>query len=158
MPSSSTKQPDRIEQIVYNLSTLTREIFAVIEAAEPDELSRLENFGLGLRADELRLAAKNLEQRLSDRRIKAEKGGSPASEEYLSIPVLCTRIPYAKQTIRNKMNAGDFQKGIHFVKPRGRVMFKWSAVERWLAERDTKTENVEPFYPVHNGRHSREKP
>jgi hypothetical protein len=56
------------------------------------------------------------------------------SEEYLSISDLATRIPYAPQTIRNLMSRGVFQLGVHYLKPRGRVIFRWSAVQRWLTE------------------------
>jgi len=53
-------------------------------------------------------------------------------EEYLSIRELSQRIPYAQQTIRNLMSRGVFKLGKHYVKPRGRVVFKWSAVQAWL--------------------------
>jgi hypothetical protein len=75
-----------------------------------------------------------------------------SQEEYLSTRVLSTRIPYAEQTIRNKISTGEFKEGIHFVKPGRRVMFRWSAIERWLGERDTKREDVEPFIAEHHGR------
>ena len=53
-------------------------------------------------------------------------------DEYLSIAQLCERLPYRPQTIRNLMTAGVLRLGEHFVKPRGRIMFKWSAVRAWL--------------------------
>jgi hypothetical protein len=53
-------------------------------------------------------------------------------EEYLSIADLSKRIPYAPQTIRNLMSGGVFQLGVHYMKPRGRVIFKWSAVQAWI--------------------------
>ena len=55
-----------------------------------------------------------------------------APAEYLSIRQLAARIPYREQTIRNLMSKGVFQLGVHFVKPKGRVIFKWSAVQAWL--------------------------
>jgi hypothetical protein len=57
-----------------------------------------------------------------------------ATEEYLSIAALSARIPYAAQTIRNLMAKGVFRRGVHYVKPRGRVVFRWSAIEAWLNE------------------------
>jgi hypothetical protein len=55
-----------------------------------------------------------------------------ACEEYLSIADLAERIPYAAQTIRNLMSRGVFKRNVHYVKPRGRVMFKWSVVLAWI--------------------------
>jgi hypothetical protein len=55
-----------------------------------------------------------------------------APEEYLSVADLAQRIPYAPQTIRNLMSAGVLRLGEHYVKPRGRIMFRWSAVRAWL--------------------------
>ena len=57
------------------------------------------------------------------------------TEEYLSINDLATRIPYKPQTIRNLMSAGVLRRDVHYVKPRGRVAFKWSAVQAWLEGR-----------------------
>jgi hypothetical protein len=54
------------------------------------------------------------------------------AEEYLSVADLSRRIPYAPQTIRNLMSRGVFRLGVHYVKPRGRVIFKWSAIRAWL--------------------------
>ena len=52
--------------------------------------------------------------------------------EYLSIRDLAHRIPYAEQTIRNLMTRGVFRLGEHFIKPRSRIMFRWSKVLDWL--------------------------
>src|SRR2546422_944346 len=52
--------------------------------------------------------------------------------EYLSIRELAHRIPYAEQTIRNLMTRGVFRLGEHYVKPRSRIMFRWSKVRNWL--------------------------
>ena len=53
-------------------------------------------------------------------------------EEYLSIADLSKRIPYAAQTIRNLMSLGVFKRDVHYVKPRGRVIFRWSKVQEWI--------------------------
>lgn len=55
-----------------------------------------------------------------------------APEEWLSVAELARRIPYREQTLRNLMSRGVLRLGTHFVKPRGRVVFRWSAVEAWL--------------------------
>ena len=52
--------------------------------------------------------------------------------EYLSIRELAARIPYAEGTIRNLMTQGRLRLGDHYIKPNGRVMFRWSAVRQWL--------------------------
>ena len=58
------------------------------------------------------------------------------AEQYMSIEQLSGRIPYRPQTIRNMISKGVFKRDVHYVKPggRGRPVFIWSAVERWLRE------------------------
>jgi len=53
-------------------------------------------------------------------------------DEYLTVVELAERVGYAEQTIRNLMGQGVFRLGVHFVKPRGRILFRWSVVEAWL--------------------------
>jgi hypothetical protein len=52
--------------------------------------------------------------------------------EYVSVRELANRIPYAEQTIRNLMTRGIFRLGEHYIKPRSRVIFRWSKVREWL--------------------------
>lgn len=52
--------------------------------------------------------------------------------EYLSIRDLARRIGYEEGTIRNLMSCGVFKLGEHYVKPRGRILFKWPAIQCWL--------------------------
>lgn len=58
--------------------------------------------------------------------------GQVLAEEYLSVTALSARIPYAPQTIRNLMSQGVLQRDVHYLKPRGRIIFKWSAVQAWI--------------------------
>jgi len=58
-----------------------------------------------------------------------------APEEYLTVAQLSRRIPYQPQTIRNLMSKNVLRPGIHYLKPRGRVMFRWSAIQAWLEGR-----------------------
>src|SRR5437867_7182710 len=51
--------------------------------------------------------------------------------EYLSLHDLARRIDYAEGTIRNLMSQGVFKLGQHYVKPRGRILFKWTAIRNW---------------------------
>ncbi len=77
--------------------------------------------------------------------------------EYLSVKQLAARIPYREQTIRNLVSAGEFREGVHYYKRRGRVMFRWSQVEHWLAERNSNGAAEAPFYPVHHARTRKER-
>jgi hypothetical protein len=56
-------------------------------------------------------------------------------EEYLTIRELSDRLKLSPKTVKNKMAAGIFQKGVHFFSPKGLgPRFKWSAVVAWLEE------------------------
>jgi hypothetical protein len=58
-------------------------------------------------------------------------------EEYLTIAQTATRLNLKPKTLKNKMAAGIFRKGVHYFSPRGiGPRFKWSAVEAWLAASD----------------------
>jgi hypothetical protein len=57
--------------------------------------------------------------------------------EYLSLHDLARRIDYAEGTIRNLMSQGVFKMGQHYVKPRGRILFKWPAIRSWLEHKGT---------------------
>jgi len=58
------------------------------------------------------------------------------ASEYMSVRELARRIPYGEGTIRNLMSQGQLKLGVHYVKPQGRVMFRWSAVRAWLEGRE----------------------
>jgi len=71
----------------------------------------------------------------------APEAGCPAAHssvaaepQYLSVRQLSDRIPYAEHTIRNLMTTGALRQGEHYFKRRGRVMFSWSAMCRWVKE------------------------
>ena len=60
------------------------------------------------------------------------------TKEYLTIEELAKRLSWEERTVKNKMEAGIFQKGVHYFAPKGiRPRFKWSAVVAWLEEKDT---------------------
>ncbi len=75
-------------------------------------------------------------------------------EEYLSIIQVCARIPYKPQTIRNLMVQGELREGEHFLQRQryAKVVFVWSAMQRWLRERQETKLTVEPFIPTHHAR------
>ena len=57
-------------------------------------------------------------------------------EEYLTIGEVAARLKVKPKTIKNKMAAGTFTKGVHYFSPKGlRPRFKWSAVQAWLEGR-----------------------
>ena len=57
------------------------------------------------------------------------------TEEYLTIAELSARLKIKPKTIKNKMSAGVFRKGIHFFsRPGLGPRFKWSAVVAWLEQ------------------------
>jgi hypothetical protein len=55
------------------------------------------------------------------------------AEEYLTIAETAARLKLSPKTIKNKMAAGMFKKGVHYFSPAGMApRFKWSAVVSWL--------------------------
>lgn len=56
-------------------------------------------------------------------------------EEYLKISEVAARLKIKPKTIKNKMAAGVFRRGVHFFSPVGLgPRFKWSAVVAWLEQ------------------------
>ena len=54
-------------------------------------------------------------------------------EQYLTIAEVADRLKLSPKTVRNKMAAGVFLKGVHYFSPQGLgPRFKWSAVVAWL--------------------------
>ena len=54
-------------------------------------------------------------------------------EEYITIAELGARLTLEPKTIKNKMAAGVFIKGVHYFSPKGLgPRFKWSAVVAWM--------------------------
>lgn len=68
-------------------------------------------------------------------------------EEYLSTRQLAERLDLAPKTIRNKVSAGVFQKGVHYFTPQGLdgPRFKWSAIVTWLEGNEAKQPEVIPL-------------
>ena len=54
-------------------------------------------------------------------------------DDYLTVAELAARLKIKPKTIKNKMAAGIFRKGVHYFSPSGLgPRFKWSAVVEWL--------------------------
>jgi len=83
--------------------------------------------------------------------LRAAQTGGANGDELLTLKVLCDRIGYAEQTIRNLISQGHLKRGKHFVQRRrhGKLLFIWSAMERWLRERELDRSAIEPFIPTH---------
>lgn len=66
----------------------------------------------------------------------ADRDPAPAdpTPDYLQLGELARRIDYSPGTIRNLISAGTLLPGIHFERRRGRLIFRWVAMERWLRE------------------------
>jgi hypothetical protein len=91
--------------------------------------------------------------------FKVSQNGNAAVPEitegetcYLSVKQLAGRIPYAEQTIRNLMLAGELVEGRHFFKRRGRVIFSWPAMRSWVEEREAESGLI----PLVRNRHGRQ--
>ena len=76
------------------------------------------------------------------------------TKEYLSLSELARRLPWEEKTVKHKMEAGVFRKGVHYFNPRGiRPRFKWSAIVAWLeeTEREAKERAVTESSPQSRG-------
>lgn len=71
-----------------------------------------------------------------------------APDEYLTITELAERLKLKPRTVKNKMQAGLFKRGVHYFSPPGLgPRFKWSAIVAWLegTEAKAKEETELPF-------------
>jgi hypothetical protein len=65
------------------------------------------------------------------------------SEEYLTISEVAERLKLTPKTVKNKMAAGMFQKGVHYFSRSGMgPRFKWTAVVAWM-EADESASQIE---------------
>jgi hypothetical protein len=73
--------------------------------------------------------------------------------EYLTIAEVAARLKIKPKTIKNKMAAGIFRKGVHFFSPPGLgPRFKWSAVVAWLEQSlEPVTESHDDSIPMARG-------
>jgi len=56
-------------------------------------------------------------------------------EEYLTVKEVATRLKLSPKTVKNKMTAGVFRRGVHYFAPPGMgPRFKWSAVVTWIEQ------------------------
>ena len=71
-----------------------------------------------------------------------------SAEEYLTIEEVAARLKLKPKTVKNKMAAGIFLKGVHYFSPEGiGPRFKWSAVQAWLEGKPLE----EPGIPMRGG-------
>jgi hypothetical protein len=81
---------------------------------------------------EIGLSVQAVVDRVESEFMKDDQTSERFREEYLTVAELSQRIGYSPQSIRNMMSQGVFQMGVHYVKPRRRVLFKWSTMVAWL--------------------------
>ena len=73
-------------------------------------------------------------------------------EEYLTIGEAAGRLKLSPKTVKNKMAAGIFKKGIHFFSPLGMgPRFKWSALVSWMEQADAPSEAAADSIPMARG-------
>ena len=73
-------------------------------------------------------------------------------DEYLTINEVAFRLKMKPKTIRNKIAAGIFKKGVHYVRPKGmRPRFKWRAVQAWLEEEQNEGKETSDGIPMARG-------
>lgn len=77
------------------------------------------------------------------------------AEEYLTIAELSARLKLKPKTIKNKMGAGVFRKGVHYFSPSGLgPRFKWSAVVAWLEQEHAgDSQDIYEAIPMARGYH-----
>jgi hypothetical protein len=77
-------------------------------------------------------------------------------EEYLTIAELSARLKIKPKTVKNKMAAGIFRRGVHYFSPAGLgPRFKWSAVVAWLEQTENPTsESDHDSIPMPRSYHS----
>jgi predicted DNA-binding transcriptional regulator AlpA len=72
------------------------------------------------------------------------------AEEYLKISEVAARLKVSPKTVKNKMAAGIFRKGVHYFSPAGLgPRFKRSAVVAWLEQaQEPATESDDDSIPM----------
>ena len=72
------------------------------------------------------------------------------TKEYLTIEEVAKRLSWEERTVKNKMETGIFQKGVHYFATKGiRPRFKWSAIVAWLEERDRQVKDTAATANLH---------
>lgn len=73
-------------------------------------------------------------------------------DEYLTISELAARLKLKPKTIKNKMAAGIFKKGVHFFSPAGLgPRFKWSAIVQWIEATEQHSTMPDDSIPMAGG-------
>ena len=75
-----------------------------------------------------------------------------ASDEYLTVEQLATRLGWAPKTVQNKMGGNPFIRGVHYDSPSGMpTLFRWSAVLALYRWTDTPRPPEEVSIPMARG-------
>jgi hypothetical protein len=74
------------------------------------------------------------------------------TEQYLSLKETAERLRISPKTLKNKMAAGIFRKGVHFFSPPGLgPRFKWSAVVSFIEGEQKPAESEADSIPMARG-------
>jgi hypothetical protein len=66
------------------------------------------------------------------------------TEKFLTIEEVAKRLHWSPKTVRNKMAAGVFKKGVHYDSPPGLpTLFRWNAVMALYNFRDERDPDVQ---------------
>jgi hypothetical protein len=85
-------------------------------------------------------------------KLSAPSPVGASMEEYLTISEVAARLKISPKTLRNKMSAGVFRQGEHYVRPKGLgTRFKWGAVVAWLEQEDDAGTPEEDLIPMARG-------
>src|SRR5262245_44268450 len=78
-----------------------------------------------------------------------QPGEATPTKDHLSLNELCTLIPYKPQTVRNLKAQGVLRFGEHYLQRRrhGRVVYVWSAMQRWLRSVNNNRPRSSPSSP-----------
>ena len=75
-----------------------------------------------------------------------------SADEYLTIAEVAKRLKLSPKTVKNKMAAGVFLKGVHYFSPQGLgPRFKWSVVVAWLEMQPSATTQAPERIPMARG-------
>lgn len=95
-----------------------------------DDLSDGSIVGLALRLAALQT---RLTARLAGiRGMEPEAQSLASSDGFLSLDEVARRTGLAEQTIRNLVSGGVFRRGVHYHKPRRKLLFDWAELRRWI--------------------------
>lgn len=73
-------------------------------------------------------------------------------EQYLTTQEVADLVKCSPRTIADRISSGVYRVGVHFFRPRGthRILFKRSAIERWIEGEETDARGASEASLAHN--------